>query len=151
MGKHADWYLKRSEEGKNFFILAAIAVLGLLVFVFGFFIDQPGLPLGWLLGSVIELFGYVTIVKGASFLLGTGNSKKGYLMALFSALRLLLYASGLLLAALCTYYWKNNILNLWTVFGAYVPMAPVVLITQFAKIKKNAAKPAEPENKEETK
>ena len=51
--------------------------------------------------------------------------------------RLILWAGGLLLGALSTYYWKNNILNLWTVFVGYLPML-VILLVVFLRNKEKA-------------
>lgn len=149
-------YSSWSDERKNFMILVIIALVGFAVFCFGFFMNNPGLPLGWLLGSVIELICYVTIVKGSSFILdGSGDSKRGLLGAAFGTLRLVLYAAGLVVGGFCTYSWgtvSNGYCNIWTVFGAYLPVLFVVIFATLLRNKKSEPENnASNENKEEKK
>ena len=145
-----------SEEKKNLFILGAIALLGALVLVFSFFIDNPGLFYGWLLGSAIEILCYVTIFLGARFLLsGDGEATKGGLVgALFGTFRLLFYAGGLVLGGFATFVWgtpAHGYCNVFTVFAGYLPLLFVLLVTTYLsarKSKKGDTKPVEEEKKE---
>ena len=145
-----------SEEKKNLFILGAIALLGALVLVFSFFIDNPGLFYGWLLGSAIEILCYVTIFFGARFLLsGDGEATKGGLVgALFGTFRLLFYAGGLVLGGFATFVWgtpAHGYCNVFTVFAGYLPLLLVLLVTTYLsarKSKRGDGKPVEEEKKE---
>ena len=144
--KYETW----SEAGKNIFILACIAVFGALVCLPFCFFDNIGVLFGWLLGSAVNVFAYVSIAKGASWLLGGKSAKMGYLSALFALLRLALYAGGLVLAAFCSFRWgslSHGYCNLVSLALAYMPMWIVLLIATLIRNKK-----AQPEaKKEETK
>ncbi len=152
----AERYNGWKDEQKNLFILACIGIAGFLILLFGFFIDNPGLPIGWVLGTGIELIAYFTIYKGASYLLDPEdkNGKRGYLMAVFAMGRLLLYAGGLVLAAFCTFVWgsmAHGYCNLWTVFAGYMPEFIVLVIATMIRIKRKpapAAKAEEPKTEE---
>jgi len=118
---------KMSESKRNSLILGIVALavfLGLSVF---FFFDKPGIPLGWLAGSVIAIVAYLTIVLSSYFLIDSQNqaSRIGYVI-LFNVVRLLLYGGILTLSALCTFYWKNKWLNFWSTFAGVIPM-PIIL------------------------
>ncbi len=161
MKKLAERYNNWCDEEKNLFIFACIGVVGFLILLFGFFIDNPGLPIGWLLGTAIELVAYFTIWRGTAFLLDPQDKdgKRGYLMAVFALGRLFLYAGGLVLAAFCSFVWgtlAHGYCNLWTVFAGYMPEFIVLIFVTFFRLKKKpAAAPAPkeepaPEAKEES-
>lgn len=152
MGKFAKSYKTWKDGTKNLFLLAAIALIGFLALLFGFFIGNPGLPLGWLLGSAIEIFAYFTIDRGSSFLLSSdADPKKGALGAFFGVFRMALYAAGLVLGGFATYRWgsmASSYCNVWTVFAGYLPMGVVLICITFFRSKKGED-PAS--NKEENK
>jgi hypothetical protein len=147
----AKFYSKLSENGKNVFILVAIALLGLVVLAPFFFFQNVGLGFGWILGSGIEILCYLSILWGAKIITDAQTKHPGTiaLAALFSILRLALYAGGLVLGAYYTYKLKTNWLNVWTVFVAYLPLGFVLAIT--ALINNNKAKKACACSKEESK
>ena len=152
MGKFSNSYKTWKDGTKNLFLLAMIALLGFLALLFGFFIGNPGLRLGWLLGSAIEIFAYVTIDRGSSFLLSpVADPKKGALGAFFGIFRMALYAAGLVLGGFATYRWgsmASSYCNVWTVFSGYLPMGFVLICTTFFRCKKEEVPVS---NKEESK
>jgi hypothetical protein len=135
----ARFYAKLSETGKNVFILTTIAIIGFVLLTPFFLLGNAGLPLGWLLGSTIEVLCYLSIVFGSGLLTNTGG-KKGAVAAglavLFYSLRLICYAGGLVLGGLCTFKWKNDLLSVWTVFAGYLPLLFVLAVSAFVKSKK---------------
>lgn len=135
----AKFYSKLSENGKNLFILIAIALLGLLVLAPFFFFQNAGLGFGWILGSGIEIFCYLSILWSSKIISDVQAKHPGTiaLAALFSILRIVLYAGGLFLGGLYTYKFHSNWLNLWTVFVAYLPMGFVLGINALIKAKKD--------------
>ena len=150
----SQWFSKASEAKQNTFILGVVALVGFVCLSVFFFLNNPGVPLGWLLGSVIEIVAYITIVKGASFLLDPSslNRNKGYLAPLFMFVRLGLYTGGLVLAAFASFSWgslESSYLNFFAVFAAYMPMVVVLIFTTVYRLKKSqASAPKKDENKE---
>lgn len=131
-------------------MLCWIALLGFLATSVFFFLSNPGVPLGWLFGSAIEIVCYITIVKGTSFLLDPNklNRKRGLIAPLFMLLRLALYAGGLVLAAFATFRWgsmSSSYLNFWAVFAAYMPMVVLLLFVTFYRLKKQSPVEQKPE------
>ena len=146
--KLTEWYNKTSDTKKNLFLLGLITFAGFAATFIFFFNNNPGVPLGWLLGSIIELICYLSIVKGTAFMLDPSSldRKKGYLAPLFMFMRLGLYAGGLILAGFATFRWgsmSSSYLNFFAVFAGYMPMVVLLLIVTFGRLKK--AKPIETE------
>lgn len=139
----ASRYCSWSEEKQNLFILVMIGLAGCLVFFFSAFIDNIGLLLGWILGTVIEILCYVTIVAGSRFLLSggkEGGSTMGLLGAGMGMFRLLFYAGGLVLGGFATYVWgtpSHGYCNLFTVFAGYMPLMIVLLVGTAVRLKKD--------------
>ncbi len=134
-------------------VLTVVVFAALLPFAF---FDKPGLAFGWLVGNIISLLAYLSIVYGSKTLLSQGNTKSLALglTTLFSILRFLFYGVGLLLSALCTFYWHNSWLNFWTVFAGYMGMPLLVVINHFVEANaeaKQATAKVKVEPKEEPK
>lgn len=117
------------ETTKILLVLALCALLGFLAFLFGFFIGNPGYPLGWLLGGAVGTFTYWSIVYTSKSVLDPNGAKGGRmaLTVLFMLLRFVLLVAAVVGAALVTYTFESNWLNVWTTVGGYLPM-PVVCI-----------------------
>ena len=117
------------ETTKILLVLALCALLGFLAFLFGFFIGNPGYPLGWLLGGAVGTFTYWSIVYTSKSVLDPNGAKWGRmaLTVLFMLLRFILLVAAVVGAALVTYTFESNWLNVWTTVGGYLPM-PVVCI-----------------------
>ena len=117
------------ETTKILLVLALCALLGFLAFLFGFFIGNPGYPLGWLLGGAVGTFTYWSIVYTSKSVLDPNGAKGGRmaLTVLFMLLRFILLVAAVVGAALVTYTFQSNWLNVWTTVGGYLPM-PVVCI-----------------------
>lgn len=148
-------YSTWSDEKKNFFLLGMTCLLGCLILSFGFFLDNPGLVIGWLLGSAISAFCYATMVLSAKFLLSGDekSSKFGYFGAVFGLFRLGFYAGGLVIGAFATFVWGSNAhgyCNLWTVFAGYLPLFVILIVTTLMSLKKEKS-PAKAEPLEEKK
>ena len=138
-------YCSWSEEKQNLFLLAMIGLAGCLVLAFSAFIDNIGLLLGWILGTLIEIFCYITIVAGSRFLL-SGNKESGSAFGVLGAamgmFRLLFYAGGLLLGGFATFVWgslSHGYCNVFTVFAGYMPLMIVLLIGTAIRLKKNSS------------
>lgn len=139
------WFAKLSSEKKDLFIIVAV---GLIVFVCLcplFIIFQGAWPLGWLLGSVIDVVAYITIVKFTTGLLSNDPSKKAgvAISTLASGGRYVLYAAGLIVAAICTFKpeWFGGFagFNFYACALAYLPMPIVVLVSNLMRNKKQVA------------
>lgn len=135
-------YEKWSSFQKDLFLLLAIAILGALVCAGFIFLDNIGVLLGWLLGSAVNIFSYVTIYKGTSFLLvpdSDFSGKKGYLSSVFAIGRILLYAGALLLAGFASFRWgslEHGYCNLISTALALMPNWIVLLLVTFGRMKK---------------
>lgn len=132
-------------------VVTLVVFVGLLPFAF---FDHPGYAFGWLIGNLISFIAYVSIVFGSKTLLGQGG-QKGLALGLtvfFSMFRFVFYGVGLLMGALCTFYWGNPWLNFWTVFAGYMVMPLLVIGNHFFEANAEAKKAAKPvEQKQEEK
>ena len=142
--KLVDWYSKTTETKKNLFLLGMVTLSGFIALSIFFFTGNPGVPLGWLFGSAIEIICYITIVKGASFMLDPNSlsRKKSLLVPLFVALRLSLYGGGLILSAFATFRWGSmscSYLNIWSTFAAYLPLYVILSAATIYRLKKQQA------------
>jgi predicted ABC-type exoprotein transport system permease subunit len=156
----AKWYLKLNAEEKAFFLMAALA---LIVFVclcpLFFFYDVKGYsyPLGWLLGSVIELLAYWTILKMSEALFkkeDAGHSTATGLALASNSLRFILYAVGLFLSAICTFksewFGGFDAFNFFACAAAYMPMLVIVMATQWRQARNSEAHPTTSVNDEKS-
>ena len=81
------------------------------------FFGLSAYPLGWLFGLLIaSLASYLQEIS-ASFIL---KNKKVILSVLLFSVRFLLYAFGLIVSALLTFYYRLEGLNFFMVMGAYI-------------------------------
>lgn len=145
----AKFYVNLSEKGKNLFLLIAITVVVFLALCPFFFFSNPGVPLGWLVGSAIEVACFFLLYLGTSVLVEhpTKMSAGGF-SVLFFFLRMALFAGGLVIAGFCTFKWKNNWLNIWSVAAAYLPLTGVMALNFFRANKVSQPLPKK-ENKED--
>lgn len=134
--KLTERFNKLSDLAKNFAILSIIGVLGTLVCIPLALIPAVGLggPLGFLLGSLLELFSYWTIVRGSDVILSKEKSKPAnvVLVVVFYVLRLGLIAGALILAGFCTFRWDAHYLYIWTVFAGLLPVYPYLIVSTLA-------------------
>ncbi len=80
---------------------------------------------GVALGSVIEIVCVTLLYLGSDLSL----KDKGYaFFALFFILRMFLYAAGIIVSALLTYYFEIKAINVFGVLIGYAPMQIVVII-----------------------
>ncbi|MCQ2742758.1 MAG: hypothetical protein MJ239_05630 [Bacilli bacterium] len=130
---------KLNPNVKNVIILAIIGVIGALVCLPFAFIEiggskWPGLSLGVVLGTAIEIVCFLLLIEGASLL--TATTKKGALISLaFNLLRIVLFVGGLVLGAFCTFVWKGNWLNIFAIAASYFPMIVLLVVNKIAEIK----------------
>lgn len=126
-------------------IVALVVALGLIPFIFFSHLD---VVLGWLLGSLIEIICFLTILKSSSSMAKVakgGNAAVAGLSILWYFLRILLYAAGLVIGALCTFksaewFGGFDYFNFWAVFASYMPLPIVLLITGLIFNKKKTEK-----------
>lgn len=140
--KLAKWYLNLDTNRKTLFWIAAVGIAGFLLQTpLFFFRSADGYPggayaLGWLLGSVISVISFYTMILMSNALLS--SSTKGYTMGLSlgsAFLRILLYGAALVVSAICTFRaeWFSgfNAFNFYTTFGAMLPFPFVTLFFYF--------------------
>lgn len=109
-------------------------IIGLLIFVCLLplcFFNLYAYPIGWLFGLLLaSLASYLQEIS-ASFIL---KNKKVFLSILLFLIRFLLYASGLIISALLTFYYRIDSINFFTVVGAYVFTSIIfVIFTSISK------------------
>lgn len=109
-------------------------IIGLLIFVCLLplcFFNLYAYPIGWLFGLLVaSLASYLQEIS-ASFIL---KNKKVFLSVLLFLIRFLLYASGLIISALLTFYYRIDSINFFTVVGAYVFTSIIfVIFTSISK------------------
>lgn len=132
-----------------------MGALALIVFVFlsplFFFYSFKGYsyPMGWLLGSLIELLAYWTIMKMSQALFKkeeAGHSTATSLALLSNGFRFILYAAGLFISAICTFksewFGGFDAFNFYTCAAAYMPMLVIVMVTQWRQAKGMDAHPS---------
>lgn len=124
---------------------AVVYAVGLLVFgILWATIGTMSLFLGWIVGAIIGLVGYILVILQVN-LLGSTKTKAIVLAVVAFVGRMLLYAAGLLLAGLLTKYYEPEIFNIFAVFGGYLPPRLGIYITTFVERskEKKAKKQAE--------
>lgn len=109
-------------------------IIGLLIFVCLLplcFFNLYAYPIGWLFGLLVaSLASYLQEIS-ASFIL---KNKKIFLSVLLFLIRFLLYASGLIISALLTFYYRIDSINFFTVVGAYIFTSIIfVIFTSISK------------------
>lgn len=132
-----NFYLKLNRDKKVFFwltILAIVVYLALMPLYF-FGVDKGyQYPNGWLLGSLVELLSYISLIK-MSNALTTSEKKNVGLVVLSSFLRPLLYVLVLGASGVCTFksewFGGFDMFSFWTSFASLLPMPIVILITHF--------------------
>lgn len=155
MKRLVDKYYSWSEMGRNLFVLLCIAFFGALISLIWIFLDNIGVLLGWLLGSMVNIFAYVTMAKGASYLLGGDKaSKQGYWVILWGILRFAFYAGALILAGFCSFKWgslSHGYCNLISTALALMPTWVTLAVTTFLGNKRGEKNkvPAKKEEKAE--
>ncbi|MGI6644653.1 MAG: hypothetical protein ACOX28_02755 [Bacilli bacterium] len=128
--------MKFDKSNKLVLIYSGV-IYGIGALVFGILWATLGLMslfLGWLVGAVIGLVGYILVVLQADLIIKTKSSTIVLALLAFAG-RMLLYLAGLLLAALLTKYFEPEIFNIFTVFGAYLPPRIAIYITSLIERK----------------
>ena len=139
-------YEKWSSFQKDLFIFLCIALAGSLISIIFIFLDNIGVLLGWLLGSAVNIFAYVTLAKGAAAMMapeGSKASKRAYLAGVFAILRIFFYAASLLLAGFASFKWgslAHGYCNIISCALALMPNWIVLLIVTFGRMKKAEVK-----------
>ena len=135
MSKLSTWYISASETKRNVFVLFCVAIVGFASLCLFFLLGNPGIPLGWLLGSLVGMLCYLSNVFGAKNLTGDAANPKGKGVAITVGLFFLRFAliiGALVLSAMCTFKWKNSMLSIWSVGAGYFPMVIVLAIGAIA-------------------
>lgn len=130
-----NFYSKLQRETKIFFwlaILALVVYLALMPLYF-FGLDKGyQYPNGWLLGSIVSLFAYFTLIKMSNALTMENSKRSTPLVVLSSFLRPLLYVLVLGVSGVCTFkpewFGGFDMFSFWTSFAALLPMPAVILI-----------------------
>ncbi|MCR5078889.1 MAG: hypothetical protein K6B65_03085 [Bacilli bacterium] len=147
-------YIGLSDEGKTLFWLILVDLVVFLGMVPFFFLSFIGLPLGWLLGSAIEIVCFLTMIKGSGFILDIANEKngrnRGRAWALvFAFLRFVLMVGGLVLSAVFTFKMEGNYLNFFACAAGYLPLMIVAIVFNLLHKRKKDEKPVIKEELEE--
>jgi hypothetical protein len=131
------WYQKLNANQRALLIMSVLGVLVFLGLIPCFFNGMLAVPLGWIFGTLIEILAFLTIMLMVKNMMSNKESGPStQLVSIFSSgLRLLLYASALVLSGLSTFYpqWLGGFtyLNFYATAAALVPMLFIVFITQF--------------------
>lgn len=141
-------YSKLSPFGKNLFILLCIALVGALISVAFIFLDNIGVLLGWLLGSAVNIFAYVTMEKGASYMLDPSTEAKGGGLMVVGAIgRFVLYAGALVLAGFASFRWGSLAHGYCNLISCALALMPNWIVLVFASLHRTR-KEAKQEEKE---
>lgn len=137
------FYLKLNRDQKIFFWLAILALVVYLALapLYFFGLDKGyQYPNGWLLGSIVSLVAYITLIKMSSAVTSKDTSKNLPLIMLSSVLRPMLYVLVLLFSGICTFKseWIGgfDMFSFWTCFAALLPMTAIILLSHFIDAKK---------------
>lgn len=124
------WFSSLDELKKSYFILFIITIVVSLCLLPTVFFDMYDILFGWLFGSLIEFAALFLLIKGADELSKSASNKNGFSLSIlfYFGARFLLYAIGLTIAALCTFYWKIKLFNIFSTVAAFIPMSIVLRI-----------------------
>lgn len=102
-------------------------------------INRIDLALGWLLGGIIAILCYGTLIVSLNKVIEINSTKPTTtaLSVMSFGLRFILYAVGLAISGICTFQpqWFGgfNLFNFWTTFVAYLPIYFVLVIVGLAQ------------------
>lgn len=123
-------YRTWSVEQQNLFLLGWIGLLGSACCCFLILIPEVGLggPLGFLVGSIAEVFSYYSIIFTSRSLLSPeqGKSKNVWVTVLMMVARFLLIIGVLILGGFSTFRWHSRFFCFWTVMAALLPVYPLI-------------------------
>ena len=162
MGK---WFAKLTLNQKCLFFMGVLAlvVFAFLCPLFGFHSEDNypmgAYALGWLLGSVVEILAFVSLMYMSDGLFAKkdlGHPVASALAIGSASIRFVLYAAALLGSAICTFksewFGGFNAFNFYTTAAGLLPMLFVVLFTTFFQIRHEGTAPqGNSANKEEKK
>ncbi len=138
--KLAERYNNLKIEHQNLAITVVISLLAFAGLCFLGLVGYIGVAFGFLMGSAIQIACYLSIIYGAGFLTNDASKPSSIgITLLFTFGRMILYAGGLVLGALCTYRWNFPWINVWGVFAGYMPLYIIILIHSLI-VKRDQAK-----------
>ncbi len=119
------WFVKLSNSFKVTIISGFLTVIAFLGMVFGYFINQPGLPNGVLAGGLLGTLSYLLmgLVEKRD-----ENRNSAVLTIIVTILRFILIGALLIVAALLEYKFNNKMLNVFAVLGGYLISLIVYLV-----------------------
>ena len=119
------WFVKLSNSFKVTIISGFLTVIAFLGMVFGYFINQPGLPNGVLAGGFLGTLSYLLmgLVEKRD-----ENRNSAVLTIIVTILRFILIGALLIVAALLEYKFNNKMLNVLAVLGGYLISLIVYLV-----------------------
>ena len=133
--KYRNW----SELKQNLFLLLVITLVGALISVIFIFFDNVGVLLGWLLGSLVNLFAYFTIHKGSAFILGSADHPgRAAWSVLWSFLRLIFYAGALVIAGFASFRWGSLAHGYCNFISTALALTPTWIVLAISLIFRNS-------------
>ena len=142
------FYQKLDNDKKIFFWLSLIGLVVYLALMplYFFGVDRGyQWPNGWLLGSLVELISYLTLLLMTNSLAKKAGEKNVIVVILNSLLRPFLYVVVLAIAAICSFrsewFGGFDMFGFWAVFASLMPMPIALVIVHF--VRKNPRKPTD--------
>ena len=111
------WFSELSSTYKTAFISLIIVVVGFLGLVFGYFVNQPDLPNGFLAGGLIGVLSYYFMGLTEARDL---RNEKPVLSIVITIIRFLVIGGVVVLSALLQFKFQYKVLNTFLILGGYV-------------------------------
>ncbi len=134
----ANWFKKMSKNEKDLVCLVVFELFVFLCLCPLALINAGSWALGWLVGSIVTVFNFSTMIYNSNMLLDPESETKSsstMLGIFYSFLRVFLFAGVLIVAAICTYKseWFGGFraFNVFAVALSYLPLPILLFISHY--------------------
>ena len=110
------WFKSLSSPFKTAIISLLVIIVAFLGLIFGYFIDQPGLPNGMLAGGLLGSLSYLFIGIAENH---DDKKRLPILTIIITVLRFILIAALVVVSALLQFKLGYKVMNVFTVLGGY--------------------------------
>ena len=112
-----NWFINLSSSFKVAVISGLVTIIAFLGMMFGYFINQPGLPNGVLVGGILGSLSYLALGFAENF---DAKRRLPIMTIIITVIRFILIGALLLVATLLEYQQNIKIFNVFAVLGGYI-------------------------------
>ena len=127
------WFAELSSAYKTALVSLIVVLIGFLGLAFGYFINQPDLPNGFIVGGLIGILSYYFMGLTEARDL---RNEKPILSIIITIIRFLVIGGVVVVSALLQFKYQYKVLNTFLVIGGYIVSLIIFIIVLLVE-KKN--------------